>query len=159
MKKTFTIIALFTSIISFSQTAIQQSSISNGGASTTNGTLSIFYSIGEVAVNETSSGNIHISEGFVSSETLNVLGVINYFPIDNIQIYPNPTIDFVNINFGELDMYTISIFNNLGKELKTIKTNKAIEQVSFENYESGVYIILIRNSQKQLYKTFKLIKS
>ncbi|MFK5877894.1 MAG: T9SS type A sorting domain-containing protein [Flavobacteriaceae bacterium] len=159
MKKVFTIIALFIMVTGFSQIAIEKSNISSGGASTTNGTLSMIYSIGEIAVNETSSGNIHISEGFISSKILNVLGVIDYSSLENIQIYPNPTIDFVNINFGELGTYTISIFNNLGKELKTIKTNKAKQQVSFENYADGVYIILIKNSQNQLYKTFKLIKS
>lgn len=159
MKKVFTIITFFISVIGFSQITIEQSSISSGGASSTNGTLSMIYSIGEVAVNETSSGNIHISEGFISSKMLNVLGVINYSSLENIQVYPNPTIDFVNIDFGQIDSYTISIYNNLGKELKTIKTNNAKEQVSFENYAAGVYIILIKNSQNQLYKTFKLIKS
>ncbi len=159
MNKAFTIIAFFISVIGFSQIAIEQSSISSGGTSSSNGTVSMIYSIGEVAVNEISSGNIHISEGFISSKILNTLGVINYSLLENIQIYPNPTIDFVNINFGEFDTYTISIFNNLGEELKTIKTNKDKEQVSFENYATGVYIILIKNSEKQLYKTFKLIKS
>lgn len=158
MKKSLTIIALLLSILGFGQVAIDKSSISSGGTSTTNGTLSIISTIGEVAVNETTTGNIHVSEGFMSSKMLKTLGVISYSSLENIQVYPNPTVDYVTVNFEKSDSYTISVFNNSGQILNTIKTNKVKQQVSLESYSTGVYIILIKNSEKQLYKTFKLIK-
>lgn len=158
MKKALTIIALFISILGFSQTVIDKSSISSGGTSATIGTLSVVYSIGEVAINETTAGNIKVSEGFISSKMLTTLGVNNYSLLENIQIYPNPTVNIVNVNFEKSDTYTISIYNYSGKEIKTIKTTKTKQQISFDSYATGVYILLIKNSQKQVYKTFKLIK-
>lgn len=158
MKKALTIIALFISILGFSQITIDKSSISSGGTSTTNSTLSIISSIGELAVNETTVGNIQVSEGFISSKMLTTLGVNNYSLLENIQIYPNPTVDIVNVNFEKSDTYTISIYSYSGKKIKTIKTTKTKQQISFDSYANGVYILLIKNSQKQVYKTFKLIK-
>ena len=158
MKKLCTIIALFVTVIGFSQTAIEKSSISSGGGTTINETTSVTYTIGEVAVNETTVGNIHISEGFISSKILKTLGVVEYASLENIQVYPNPTIDFVTINFKKEANYTISIFNNSGQELNTIQTSFSEQQISFESYAAGMYLILIKNSQKQLYKTFKIIK-
>ena len=66
MKKTITILIILASINSFSQLAIVKSSIDSGGASVTNGNISILYTIGEVNVQETNVGSLHISEGFVN---------------------------------------------------------------------------------------------
>jgi hypothetical protein len=72
MKAYLTIIALLITYISFGQTAIKKSSIDSGGDISTNGTLKIVYTIGEVALQENTTGNIHISEGFIGAiPTLN----------------------------------------------------------------------------------------
>lgn len=149
---------LFISAISFSQTTIEKSSISSGGNSTTNGTLSIDSTIGEVAVNETTAGNIHISEGFISSKMLTTLGVNTFSSLENVLIYPNPTVDIITVNLKESDTYSISVFNTTGKELNTLKTSKTKQQISLEAYASGIYILVIKNTSKQQYKTFKIIK-
>lgn len=46
--------------------SIYKSSTDSGGASASNDGIQVLYSIGEVAVQETSAGNIVLSEGFVS---------------------------------------------------------------------------------------------
>jgi len=46
--------------------SIYKSSIDSGGASASNGNIQVLYTIGEVNVNESSAGNIILSEGFIS---------------------------------------------------------------------------------------------
>ncbi len=46
--------------------SIYKSSIDSGGASASNGNIQIVYTIGEVNVQESSAGNIVLSEGFIS---------------------------------------------------------------------------------------------
>jgi len=65
MKKISTIIAILTCFLNFGQTIIK-SSIDSGGETATNGGISILYTIGEVAIQETTIGTLHISEGFIN---------------------------------------------------------------------------------------------
>ena len=64
MKKIILIAVMVIWNQSFSQT-IYKSSIDSGGASTSAGNIQVLYTIGEVNVQELSSGNIKASEGFV----------------------------------------------------------------------------------------------
>ena len=64
MRKPFTFLILLTTFVGFSQTVIQKSIIDSGGAGATVGTTTIFYTLGEVAVQENTNGSTHISEGF-----------------------------------------------------------------------------------------------
>lgn len=51
---------------------IEKYSIDSGGATATEGNIQVLYTIGEVAVQEATAGNISISEGFIHS-TLNII--------------------------------------------------------------------------------------
>jgi len=64
MKKLFTIIAITCSSVLVAQN-IYKSSIDSGGTSASNGDIQIVSTIGEVNVQESSAGNIILSEGFV----------------------------------------------------------------------------------------------
>ena len=65
MKTLYTILMLCIGCFSHAQIQIPISSIDSGGDSVNNGSLSMVYSIGEVAVAEVNSGNLYFSEGFI----------------------------------------------------------------------------------------------
>lgn len=67
MKAKLLYLVLVMSSLCFSQT-IEKFSIDNGGAFATAGNLQILYTIGEVNVQELSTGNVQISEGFINAE-------------------------------------------------------------------------------------------
>jgi hypothetical protein len=159
MKTKLTILVSLFSIIGFSQTAIKKSSIDSGGATTTTGTLTMVYTIGELSVNETNSGNIHISEGFIGPNILTNLGLEDYTELEGVTIYPNPTIDFVNIHFSDADNYEISIFDYSGKQIDFIRTDTTDQQtVNMGQYSNGIYMVLVKNATKQQFKTYKIVK-
>ncbi len=71
MKTKIFFIAFFISQLTFCQTIVK-SSIDNGGASVNNANIYLVYTIGEVIVQETTVGNISISEGFISPIILKI---------------------------------------------------------------------------------------
>ena len=71
MKTLLTIYALLIVGMLHTQT-IDHFSIDSGGASTTNGNLSILYTIGEVQTAERSTATISISEGFITPLFMNI---------------------------------------------------------------------------------------
>ncbi len=85
--------------------------------------------------------------------------------LSEIEIYPNPTVDFLNIHFenNQIDFVTISISDISGKEIfaKEIKNN--FEKINIKHYNSGVYFLKTSGfdskHQKIFEKTKKIIKN
>ena len=159
MKKIITIVTILIVISSFSQTAIKKSSIDSGGASATNGTISMVYTIGEVAVQETTNGTTHISEGFIGTDMMSSLGLNDYTPLSGVQLYPNPAINFVTVSFSETSNYTITLYDLLGKEIATYQTqNSDTKQISLKQLPKAVYMLLITNDNTKQFTSYKIIK-
>ncbi|RYM33999.1 T9SS type A sorting domain-containing protein [Brumimicrobium glaciale] len=159
MKKLVTIITSFVVTVGFSQTTIIKSSLDSGGASVINGTKTVIYTLGEVAVQETTIGNIHISEGFLGPNIIGTSDLDNYSPLEGLNIYPNPTTNFVNIDFKKSDIYEISLYNINGKQVFTIKTDQTnTQRLNLENYNNGTYLLVVKNNNEQSFKTFRIIK-
>lgn len=80
----------------------------------------------------------------------------NFIPnsdTDNLQIFPNPTKNIINIkNITEIE--NIKIFDYLGKEVLTQTENN--NEINVENLSKGIYLIEINSENRKVYK--KLIK-
>jgi hypothetical protein len=75
-------------------------------------------------------------------------------PEINIEIYPNPTTDFVTIK-GENknEAFTVSIMDASGKLLLN---QKIAEKIDFRKYNKGMYYLVIKSDKG--FKSFKVIK-
>ncbi len=143
----------------FSQTAIKKESIDSGGATASSGDIEIIYTIGEVVVQESTEGDIHISEGFISPDILATIGVQDYTSLVGVNVFPNPTTDYITISFSEEANYNISVFDYLGKQIEEFNTNQTSEQsLDMQSYSSGVYLVIVKNTAKQQYITYKVMK-
>ena len=159
MKKTITILSMLLVFTAFSQTAIKKSSIDSGGASVTNGSVSMVYTIGEVAVQENTSGTTYISEGFISKDMMSSLGLNSYTQLSGISMYPNPATDFVNVSFATTANYTVIIYNLLGKELvKYQVANQNTQRIALNKLPNAVYLVLVKSDANKQFTTYKLIK-
>ena len=69
--------------------------------------------------------------------------------IENLKVYPNPTSDTINISNLE-GIETISIYNTLGKLVKTLNGKTSI---NISELPSGIYILITNNGLKR--KIFK----
>ncbi len=159
MKTFLTIIALLVAFSSFGQTAIKKNSIDSGGDISTNGTTKMVYTLGEVAVQENTTGNIHVSEGFIGSNNFVVLNIENYSILSDVKVYPNPTSDYININFTQKSDYDISIYNMAGELIyskQIIESNK--ESINLNKFPAGTYLFVVKQVAEQKATTYKIIK-
>ncbi len=69
--------------------------------------------------------------------------------IPQVQTYPNPTVDVVNISFGAAADYTIRTTNLSGKTLqnKTF-TNATRATINLADYPKGTYILYINDGER-----------
>ena len=161
---TISILLLLFTTIAFSQTEITKSDIDSGGISeitiSDEGVpIQILYTIGEIAVQEHSTEDTHTSEGFINAQLILSIGLEEYDQLNGVSIFPNPTTDYINISFLESGDYNFSIFDTLGKELKTSSSTAISEQqLDLREYQSGIYYILIKSSTVEQYQIFKVIK-
>ena len=82
------------------------------------------------------------------SVVLNTLAVnTNNYLKDQVQIYPNPTSDYFNIKDLKSGDYTITIYDMLGKAVKTIESKNVIENealtIPIKEISAGEYIVNI----------------
>ncbi len=159
MKTIIIAIFLFAQLSVFGQLHIDKTSIDNGGAINTNAGLTIIYTIGEPVVQESNKSNIYISEGFLSPDIFKTVNTENFTSINDIKVFPNPTVDIVNISFAEKDDFEISISNSFGQLISKTKYYRVNSlTLNLKNFIDGIYFILIKNSDKMQYKTYKIVK-
>lgn len=79
----------------------------------------------------------------------------------NISFFPNPTKDYLSINFGKFTgkETKVSIFNVNGKLIETRKfqSPKIIESLEFCQYDSGIYLIQLESEGKVISR--KIVKN
>ena len=73
----------------------------------------------------------------------------------NVNIYPNPTTDYINIDFGNLDNVeglNIKIINILGQEVLSQPMNT--DKINVSELSKGIYIIKISDAMSQIDRKF-----
>lgn len=118
---------------------IEKFSIDNGGASITNGNITLLYTIGEVNIQELNAGNILLSEGFINSNFGETLNITEVNPIENqLLLYPNPAEEVFYVSSSE-PIIQLTLYDVSGKQIaQTGKTQMLISDLA-----SGVYFVKI----------------
>ncbi|WP_146810829.1 T9SS type A sorting domain-containing protein, partial [Empedobacter brevis] len=76
---------------------------------------------------------------------------------DDIEVYPNPTPDIVNVLINkEFEKATIEVYNLTGQHLQTKEVNYRSTPVSLGKYPAGVYILKIKTNNQT--ESIKIIK-
>jgi plastocyanin len=76
----------------------------------------------------------------------NPLEMENYKAV-NIEIYPNPSVDFINFrNFDASKKYIVEIYDMSGRKIYDNEMNLD-KSINIENYKSGVYFLWIYDAE------------
>lgn len=137
----------------------QQQPVSSGGdAATSDGNVS--YSVGQVACQYASGISGSINEGVQQAfEITSTLGTdISDIKLE-IQIFPNPVTDILNLKISNLSTNKMQyrLYDLSGKLLKSETIKMAETQISLQEFASSVYQLHIINEAK-IIKIFKIIK-
>ncbi len=80
------------------------------------------------------------------------------FPLNQVQLYPNPANETLNIDYGLLDYKKVklSLYNSLGQKIEESPANEFTQTINLSAKPAGVYQLKIENNLHQ--KTFRIIK-
>jgi len=136
-----------------------QEVISSTGASQAASGIEVSWTLGELVIETISSGSNTLTQGFHQSK-LTVTSVPGFHSAGiELKVYPNPTHDFIIIQFDELvDGAGYSFFDVTGKEIERKLINSTRTVIHLENCASGQYILKLTKDQNKPLQTFQILK-
>ena len=152
MKKLLLFICLGYCTLTFSQNAILSS---GNNADSSFGTTT--YSVGLIHYKEavgtggSSSTGTQIAYEILTLSTQDVENKIS------IQVFPNPTSDYIYINLAKKEDLTYKLIDISGRELSTGTISEMQSKINLSEFNSAVYILNIYKNNSS-YKSYKIIK-
>lgn len=73
-----------------------------------------------------------------------------------VQVYPNPTNDFVNFSIDYNKVNTVKMLDITGREIETSSFNLNQTQIDVRNYKAGIYLYQILDVDNNIIKTGKI---
>lgn len=135
--------------------AYAQEVLATAGESFQTSSSQISFTVGQL-MNETVSNNtILVTQGFHQTfdEAVAVLDVPDLALA--IQVYPNPSYDFLKIVSEDDQEIHYTLYNLLGLKIANGKFHNNT-QLAIERFAKGHYQLLLTNPQQQLLQTFKI---
>ena len=163
MKRTlFFLSALAFSGYLFSQ-SISPDVVASAGDYFTNGTVSISWTLGEVATETIGNGTYTLTQGFQQPNYDGVQAVPKYMnPKFEVTLYPNPATDLVKLTIkGNEDFdLMINLYDAIGRELLTNKVVAGVTEKSIDMsvYRPGIYFVKISQTNGEGLKTIQVAK-
>lgn len=102
------------------------------------------------------SMSVAYSHGISQSMKTNPFGDQDKVKVE-LSVYPNPAYDFFTLNTNQ-EVKQISIYNIIGKEVKTYVSNPD-NQYDLSELKRGIYILRIFGKDDHLIKAIRLSKS
>lgn len=162
-KKLFLIFSVF--ILScYTHQAIAQANLSTvpatGGDATGSGGTSS-YSVGQVVYITNTGSNGSIAQGVQQPYEITVVTNLDEAAIIQLELsaYPNPAVDFLNLNIGEFEKNNLSyqLYNVAGKLLENKKIEQRLTKINMEKLPKAIYFVKVTRNKTSI-KTFKIIK-
>ena len=139
--------------------ASAQSVIVPFGGDATDGSVTVSYTVGQVAVQVNSDGGNTIYEGVQQPYEIQIIGIDNYPGITlNAMVYPNPTVGNVQLTMNNEQLEgEVRVFDMNGKFLFVKKIEGENTEIPMSDLAAGTYFVNVV-SEKQVLKTFKVVK-
>ena len=136
-----------------------QSVIVPFGGDATDGSVTVSYTVGQVAVQANSDGGTTIYEGVQQPYEIQIIGIDNYPGIVlNAIVYPNPTVGNVQLTMNNVQLEgEVRVFDMNGKILIVKKIEGENTEIPMSDLAAGPYFVNVM-SEKQVLKTFKVVK-
>ena len=144
-----------------------QQAITNAGGNIGNGTGSLSYTVGEMAV-QTSVARaitvVNITESFTEGvqqpftdrdRQYNGIDPLNF----SVAVYPNPTTDNVVFECSEAKPLTYVLYGTNGQVLQHGIYMGGQQTVDMQQYAAGSYMLQIATSDKSKMNIYKIIKA
>lgn len=135
-----------------------QSVISTQGNSYSNASNTIDYTIGEPVTATVSNGSNDLTQGFHQTNVV----ITNIEDLDAnilVNIFPNPTSDFVNLSVEKFEDLTLQIYDTAGKLVEQTELSQSLTSVKVSHYADGTYLLTLTHKKDKKIKSYKIIKN
>jgi len=126
---------------------------------------SVSYSVGQVVYTACTGANGSVAQGVQQPFEISTLTGLNEVKGKSLScsIYPNPTIDFVQLKVDVSTTFSIQamsyqIFDTQGKLLESKKLESNITNIAMNNFGTATYFLKVLKGNKEI-ETFKIIKN
>ncbi len=160
MKKKILSFTLLLSVLIINAQSISAELISSAGNHYQDENIQVSWSIGEPIIATLAEGDLILTQGFHQDRyTIQTL-IEDLSSNFKVKIYPNPTTDFINVNFTENSpsaKLQIKLYDFNGKMLlvKDVKTDN--EKIDMSKLANSVYILKITDNKKDIF-SYKISK-
>ncbi len=132
--------------------------IATSGTSFNDGTSQLDWTMGEPVTVTFAVGSDMLTQGFQQPNLL-ATSINNVETDYSVLVFPNPSIDFIQLQFHNLkQILTIDLFSSDGKLLQSKEVNTVSElQIDMSKYAAGTYLLSVKDSNSKI-KTYQVIK-
>ncbi len=152
------------SMLGFSQ-SFDRSVLSSDGATSTDGTITLDWTLGELATTTIITQNGMLSQGF-HQPVLSVSKILTTNKLEDyyqIKVMPNPVSTYLNVHVkGELEnTLLVDLLDFNGKVVKRERLLFPYTPIQFDMdiYPSGLYVVRVMTDKNEPIKMFKINKS
>ena len=134
---------------------IVRSTISSFGHSLKTENCSLQTTVGQSSLtNVTSNNGLYLRQGFNQP----IEKVLFKNEIFQINVYPNPTTDFFQIQTNPEQSYSYSLFNQIGKIITSEENTKGTNLVNVKDLSAGDYILVLSSDNQHQSVKINVIK-
>lgn len=136
-----------------------QEVVSSAGNHHESETMSISWTLGEIATETFTAGDVILTQGF-HQPTITVVSVEELAEFDlTVTAFPNPATDILNVRIENHDYQSVSfaLYDMSGRKFVSGDFSGDEEQISFSSLKPGVYFLRIIVEGKEA-RAFKILK-
>ena len=105
----------------------------------------LHFTVGEVATGRLENGLV-LTEGFHQTYTSISVGTRDAGNLDvDITLYPNPTIDVLNVELAERIDGHLEVYDQLGRRVVQTPITQQLHQLDFTALAAGQYVVRVRD--------------
>lgn len=134
--------------------------IASAGEHFDNGTTQLSWTLGEVVIDTYDNGTNILTQGFHQTE-LTVTSIEESLANIRLNMYPNPTSELLNIEFGNNEQdITLQLFDMGGKLIHTdkIEAYQAKYVLPMNEVATGNYLVQMQSVDGKMTSTHKVMK-
>jgi len=142
--------------------SISQDVIAASGDYFINSNGSLSWTLGEAIVETIENGNLILTQGFQQPDKITLTSIKEPLGKDyDITIFPNPTVDIINIDLanGDEEIITIHLYDMQGNKLINQKFQQRLFQLDLSSLASANYLLSLRRLNGELITTYLINKT
>jgi hypothetical protein len=137
-----------------------QESVNSSGGDATGIGGSAAYSIGQIVYTSNSSSTGTIFQGVQQAYEIYAVGLIDGEQAVSVQVYPNPTSQFITLDFHDyfLSSYSVQLTDIQGKLIQEVEIIDKKTELNLSHLSTASYYLVLTQKNKVI-KKFKIVKS